>query len=135
MKKLILVMLLVGGVAAAQGSGAASMPAPPPADPVPVPAPTRSPAELHQICANAMNADPAFAKSIVLTADKQIDEKTIKAHDDAIKKIAQEDGHVIYAYGALWVITALLVAFMWMRQQKLKLEIAALRRDLTKAES
>ena len=82
-----------------------------------------------------MNADPAFATSIVRTADKRIDEQTIKAHDDAIKKIGQEEGHVIYAYGALWVITALLVAFMWMRQQKLKTEIAALRRDLTKAES
>jgi hypothetical protein len=133
MKKLILIMLLVGGVASAQGSGAASMPAPPAADPVPVP--TRSPAELHQICADAMNADPVFAKSIVITAYKQIDEETIKAHDAAIKKIAQEEGHVIYAYGALWVITALLVAFMWMRQQKLKTEIATLRRDLTKAES
>ena len=133
MKKLILIMLLVGGVAAAQGSGAASMPAPPSPDRVPEPG--RSPAELHQICADAMNADPVFAHAILVTADKQIDEKTIKAHDDAIKKIAQEDGHVIYAYGALWVITALLVAFMWMRQQKLKLEIAALRRDLTKAES
>ena len=120
MKNLILIMLLVGGVAAAQG---ADQPPPAPAQ------------DLHKICADAMNADPAFAKSIVLTADKQIDEKTIKAHDDAIKKIAQEDGHVIYAYGALWVITALLVAFMWMRQQKLKHEIAALRRDLTKAES
>jgi hypothetical protein len=132
MKKLILIMLLVGGVASAQGSGAAAMPAPPAPVPVQVP---RSPAELHQICTDAMNADPVFAKSIVLTADKQIDEKTIKAHDAAIKKIAQEEGHVIYAYAALWVIIALLVAFMWMRQQKLKTEIAALRRDLTKAES
>lgn len=135
MKKLILVMLLVGGVAAAQGSGAASMPAPPPADPVPVPAPTRSPAELHQICADAMNADPVFAQSIVLTANKRIDEATIKAHDDAIKSIAQKESHVVYAYGALWVLVALLVVFMWMRQQKLKVEIEALRRDLTKAES
>jgi hypothetical protein len=118
-KLALIVVLLVGGVAAAQGSGQSA------------PAAT----DLHKVCADAMNADPAFAKSIVLTADKQIDEKTIKAHDDAIKKIAQADGHVIYAYGALWVITALLVAFMWMRQQKLKNEIAALRRDLTKAES
>jgi hypothetical protein len=133
MKKLILIMLLVGGVASAQGSGAASMPAPP--APVPVQVPTRTPAELHKICADAMNADPVFAKSIVVTAYKQIDEATIDAHNAAIKKIAQEEGHVIYAYGALWVITALLVAFMWMRQQKLKTEIAMLRRDLTKAES
>jgi hypothetical protein len=122
MKKLaLIVMLFVGGVAAAQG--AAQPPLPPPAQ------------DLHKVCADAMNADPVFAHAIVVTADKQIDERTIKAHDDAIKKIAQEDGHVIYAYAALWVITALLVAFMWMRQQKLKLEIAALRRDLTKAES
>ena len=134
MKKLLLiVMLFVSGIAAAQGSGAASMPAPPAPDRVPVP--TRTPAELHQICADAMNADPVFAKSIVVTAYKQIDEATIDAHNAAIKKIAQEEGHVIYAYGALWVITALLVAFMWMRQQKLKIEIATLRRDLTKAES
>jgi hypothetical protein len=132
MKKLILVLLLVCGVASAQGSGAAAMPAPPPTAQPPVPAPAQ---DLHKICVDAMNADPAFAKSIVLTADKQIDEKTIQAHDAAIKKIAQEESHVIYAYAALWVIIALLVAFMWMRQQKLKTEIALLRRDLTKAES
>jgi hypothetical protein len=128
MKKLaLIVVLLVGRVAAAQGSDHSA----------PMPADVTAPAakDLHKTCADAMNADPAFAKSIVLTADKQIDERTIQAHDDAIKKIAQEDGHVIYAYGALWVIVALLVAFMWLRQQKLKAEIAALRRDLTKAES
>jgi len=123
MKNLILLVLLaVGGVASAQPS-------------VAVPAPARSPAELHQICADAMNADPAFAKSIAVTIDKQLDEKTIAAHDDAIKSIGHKESHVIYAYGALWVIIALLVAFMWMRQQKLKGEIEALRRDLTKAES
>jgi hypothetical protein len=120
MKKLILIMLLVGGVAAAQGSGAASMPAA---------------QDLHKVCADAMNADPVFAKSIVLTAYKQIDEATIKAHDEAIKNVAQKESHVIYAYGALWVLVALLVAFMWMRQQKLKVEIDMLRRDLAKAES
>jgi len=108
------------------------VPAPPPGVALPAP---RSPAELRQVCTNAMNADPVFPRSILVTADKQIDEKTIKAHGDAIKKIAQEEGHVIYAYAALLVLVALLVAFIWMRQQRLRTEIAALRRNLTKAES
>jgi hypothetical protein len=42
---------------------------------------------------------------------------------------------VIYAYAAMWAIAALLLAFLFMRQQALKLEIATLRRDLAKAEA
>jgi hypothetical protein len=81
-----------------------------------------------------MNADPNFAKSIELTIDKRIDQQTIDAHEDAFHHIQKNENHVIYAYAAMWVIAALLVAFLFLRQQALKAEIAALRRDLQHVE-
>ena len=108
MKKLILLLLLaISGVATAQ-----------PAD------------EARKACTEAMNKDPEFAKSIISTIDKQIDQKTIDAHMDAVKHIQKNEKHVIYAYAAMWIIAALFVAFLWMRQQALKTEIAQLRKDL-----
>ncbi|HEY0251233.1 MAG TPA: hypothetical protein VGC41_06880 [Kofleriaceae bacterium] len=118
MKKISLLLLFVSGVAFADGSADA---------PVDTPA--------HHACVEAMNADPKFAASIIHTADKQIDQKTIDAHDSAIKKIAENDQHVLWAYAALWVIAAGFVGYMFMRQQKLKTEIEQLKRHLTKAES
>jgi len=107
------------------------------ADEVPVPAPPPTPtadvAALRKTCADAMNADPAFAQSIVLTADKQIDQKTIDAHTQANAMIAKNEKHVLLAYGAMWVIAALFVAFLWLRQQKLRAEITQLRKDLDAA--
>lgn len=122
MKKAILVLLLCCGAAFADGSGSGSAAAVP-----------ESPE--HKACVAAMNADPAFADQIVHSADKRIDQKTIDAHDAAIKRIAENDSHVLWAYAALWVIAAGLVGYMFMRQQKLTAEIAALRQDLAKAES
>jgi hypothetical protein len=80
-----------------------------------------------------MNADPEFAKSIAATVDKQIDQKTIDAHNDAAHHIAKNERHVLIAYAGMWVLAALFVAFLWLRQQKLKAEIAALRKDLDAA--
>jgi len=82
-----------------------------------------------------MNKEPEFAKSIILVADKQIDEQTIAAHQDALHHIQKNESHVIYAYAALWVIAALLLAYLFMRQQALKAEIATLRTDLRRSES
>ncbi|MEO8549680.1 MAG: hypothetical protein ABI678_06895 [Kofleriaceae bacterium] len=114
------------------------------ADPAPVPAageplpppPAAAPAkpDLRRVCVEAMNADPVFAQSIVTTADKQIDQKTIDAHKDALAHIQKNEKHVIYAYAAMWVIAAMLVAFLFLRQQALKAEIANLRRDLKAVE-
>lgn len=122
MNKVILILLLLTGAAAADGSGA-----PPPADATQVEA-------LKKTCADAMNADPNFAKSIELTIDKQLDQKTIDAHQEAFHHIQKNESHVIYAYAAMWVIAALLVGFLFFRQQALKTEIASLRRDLARAE-
>ena len=100
--------------------------------PAPAPAPTgqtRTPAELRQICADAMNQNPMFAESIV----KTINEDTALQHARAASAIAKNEKHVILAYGAMWVVAAGFVVFLWRRQQKLQAEIAHLRRDLEAA--
>ncbi|HEX5061332.1 MAG TPA: hypothetical protein VFV99_18320 [Kofleriaceae bacterium] len=145
MKKLILLVILglAGSAAAQPGSAAqpvaqpAAQPAPPPAEqpapPAVPPVPKASAEELRKTCADAMNADPAFAKSIVETVDKQIDQKTIDAHNAAAAQIAENERHVIYAYAAMWILAAAFVVFLWWRQQALKAELAQLRRDLDAA--
>jgi hypothetical protein len=110
----------------APAAPAAGEPMPPPAKP--------DAAALRKTCVDAMNADAAFAQSVVATADKQIDQKTIDAHKDAYAHIQKNERHVIYAYAAMWVIAALLVGFLFLRQQALKAELATLRRDLKAAE-
>jgi hypothetical protein len=122
MNKLIVVLILcAGGVAFAQ-----------PGHPG---APTVSPevAALRKTCVDAMNADPDFAKSIVATADKQIDQRTLEAHQKAAEQIAENELHVILAYAVMWVLAALFVVFLWRRQQVLKAELVQLRRDLDAA--
>ena len=135
MKKLVLVVLLVVcGVAVADGSGsdgsAASGSAAPAAAPVPPP-PSLEVAK--QQCTAAIN-DPTYKKSLQSFLDQQLDVDTIKAHEDAFHHIQKNENHVIYAYAALWVIAALLVGFLFLRQQALKTEILALKRDLSKVE-
>jgi hypothetical protein len=117
MTKLIFLLLLgVTGVASAQ-----------PAQP-PMP-----PSEARQCCTKAMNEDPAFAKDIILTADKQIDQRTLDAHNAAAAQVAENQRHVVYAYAAMWILAALFVVFLWRRQQALKAELAVLRRELDAA--
>ncbi len=87
-------------------------------------------ADKKQACVEALNADPAFAKAVLTTYDKTLEQKTIDAHEDAYHHIQKNEKHVIYAYAAMWVVAALFVIFLFLRQQKLKAEIATLRRDL-----
>ncbi len=93
------------------------------------PAPTRTPAELRQICADAMNADPTFSEAIIMT----INEETYRQHKTAGESIAKNEKHVVLAYGALWLLAAGFVLFLWRRQQGLRTEIAQLRKDLEAA--
>jgi hypothetical protein len=125
MKHIILVLcLLAPTVAFAQPSGDA--------------------AALRKTCVDAMNADPKFADAIVKTAEFQIHEQvnkdqvvkdtciieTMRAEQD---RIARNKLHVILAYGAMWLVAAGFVVFLWRRQQRLTAEIASLRRDLEAA--
>ena len=131
MKKLIVLMVL-----AFAGIAAADQPAPVPSE-VPVPAagaPARPPTDANrEACVAAMNANPEFAKSIIATVDKQIDAKTIAAHEQAAQQIAENEKHVLLAYAVMWLIAAGFVVFLWRRQQVLKGEIEQLRKDLEAA--
>ena len=138
MKKLalalvLLVVLLVARIAAADGSGGSADVAQ--FRPQVPPSAESAIGDRRAACVAAMNKDPEFARSIILVADKQIDEQTIAAHQDALHHIQKNESHVIYAYAALWVIAALLLAYLFMRQQALKAEIATLRMDLRRSES
>jgi hypothetical protein len=126
MTKLALVLVIVlGGVAAAQtGSGETERPRPP-----------VDTTQARAACVAAMNADPTFAKSIQDTIDKQLDQRYIDLNVDANNHIQKNEAHVIYAYAALWLLAAGFVVFLWRRQQKLRSEIDALRRDLEAAGS
>jgi hypothetical protein len=118
MTKILLVLVVLAGVAGAQNPS--NMPPPPQS-------------EAREACTKAMNDDPKFAQEIVATADKGIDQRTIDAHNAASAQIAENERHVIYAYAAMWVLAALFVGFLWYRQQMLKAELAALRRELDAA--
>src|SRR6476620_5988326 len=98
MKKLILlVVLAVSGTAFADEPRVPDAPA--------------AASDARAACTKAMNDDPEFAKSIISTVDKQIDQKTIDAHLDADKHIQKNERHVIIAYAGMWIIAAAFLAF------------------------
>jgi hypothetical protein len=137
----VIVLVALAGAAIAQPAPAAPVPAaaadvaPPPAPPATPP--IAAPSDARKACTAAMNADPAFAKEIVRVADEQAaaqrDEDTLKTHNDAVKRVQQNQAHVIWAYAAIWIVAAAFVIFLWRRQQGLQQEIAGLRRDLEAA--
>ena len=127
---------------AAAGSAAAAAPAP--AAPPAAPAEPPNAAGLRQTCVDAMNAagNEAFARSIIQTAiSKELvyvkamceGQDTIKAHQDAVAHVEKNERHVIAAYAAIWVISALFLLYLLRRQQRLRAEIGQLRRDLDAA--
>ena len=128
---LVAIVLAVSSVAGAQPAGAPDSGTPPAGSAAPAPPAAGSAA--RQACTDAMNADPEFAKSIIATVDKQLDAKTIAAHEEAQAHIQRNERHVVLAYAALWVIAAGFVVFLWRRQGRLRGEIEQLRRDLEAA--
>ena len=95
----------------------------------------KSAGELRQICAAAMNADESFARGILATIDKRIDQNTINAHLEAQRHVQKNERHVIIAYVALWVIAAAFLAFLWMRQRSFEKAFADLQKELEAAGS
>lgn len=153
MKELIVVFVLaLTGAAAAQpavegsaapaaeGSAApvaeGSAAAPAPAGEAPAAAGATNP-DAHKVCVDALNADPELAKRVLATYEKKtiekLDQDVIEAHTAAAAQIAENERHVIYAYAAMWIVAALFLIYMWMRQRALKAELVALRRDLDAA--
>lgn len=150
MNKLVLLLVLgLSGIVSAQpapaagsdaagsaAAGSAAAGADAAAPPAPTPAPAAA-SDAHQVCIEALNADPELAKRVVETYNKKavqaIDKQTIEAHQRAAADIAENKRHVIYAYAAMWIIAALFLVYMWRRQQALKSELASLRRELDAA--
>jgi hypothetical protein len=103
-----------------------------------------APASAKQACADAMNADSKFASDIIRTALVRnaqgldtlcADVDTAKAHLDAAYHVEKDERHVIIAYGAMWLVAAGFVIFLWRRQLGLRAEIAQLRKELEAAVS
>lgn len=100
-------------------------------------------ASLRETCSKAMNADPGFAKSIVIVAEKNYrkasyeqierENKEIVANEQQQERFAKNERHVILAYAAMWVLAAGFLVMLWRRQQGLVAEIAQLNRDLAEA--
>lgn len=97
---------------------------------------------LRKTCADAMNADPGFAKDVIkLALVKEArdvpslckDADTVRTHEEAAEHVAKNEQHVIIAYAAMWVIAAAFVIFLWRRQQGLREEIVQLRKELDAA--
>ena len=146
-KLIVLGILALSSVALAQPTGsaapaadsaapAAGSAAPATDPPAPAPAPAANP-DAHKACVDALNADPELAKRVVDTYSKKtvtdLDQQVIDAHKAANAQIAENERHVIWAYVAMWILAALFLVYMWMRQQALKTELAHLRRDLDAA--
>ena len=131
-KLIVLFVLALSRIASAQPAGSAA----PATEPAPAPAPAANP-DAHKACVDALNADPELAKRVVETYNKKavtdLDQQVIDAHNAANAQIAENERHVIYAYAAMWILAALFLVYMFLRQQSLKAELAALRRDLDAA--
>jgi len=96
-------------------------------------APAPTPTALEQQCRDALNTDPAFKTAIANKLGIQLDVETLKVHQAADAQVKMNERHVVYAYAAMWIVAALFVIFLFMRQQALKREIATLRKDLEAA--
>lgn len=60
-------------------------------------------------------------------------ELATEIHQEDADEMATNRKHVIMAYAALWVITALFIIYMYMRQVRLRDEIARLEREIRDA--
>jgi len=78
------------------------------------------------VCGPLYKADQNFVDFIN-------DSLVLKLHDEEASRWTKDESSVIYAYVAIWMLTMGLVAAMFLRQQKLKGEIARLSSELASA--
>ncbi|MEZ4399925.1 MAG: hypothetical protein R3B06_07890 [Kofleriaceae bacterium] len=55
-------------------------------------------------------------------------------HRQAAQEITTNNRHVVIAYGAMWILAVGFLLLMWVRQGRLRAEIARLERDLARVE-
>jgi CcmD family protein len=77
-------------------------------------------------CVEELRKDKAWHEDLEL----QLYDNVHKAESETFTR---NNRHVILAYAAIWVLTAGFVVLVWLRQGKLKAEIARLTADVTAA--
>ncbi|HEY4058917.1 MAG TPA: hypothetical protein VGM39_20020 [Kofleriaceae bacterium] len=90
-----------------------------------------------QACLEAIAGFDDLRSTLSTAADKKAADDLVAeaeaSHAQAAHAIAKNEKHVVLAYGALWLLAAGFLLFLWRRQQDLKTEIAQLKRDLDAA--
>lgn len=131
-QRLVLALALAfvtAGPALAQ-QPAAPTPAPPAAPAPGAPAATTPPpyeSPHRQMCAEEIEKDAGWKADISKNFLRE-------AHRTAAESIQRNERHVFLAYGAIWILVAGLVGFMWYRQARLAREIRRLEEELRKLE-
>jgi cell division protein FtsL len=81
---------------------------------------------LRQQCQNALRADVQWRAEL-----KQ--QLAAEVHHEDARAMLTNRKHVVMAYAALWILVALFVLFMWLKQKDLKAEIARLESEIRAA--
>lgn len=82
-----------------------------------------------QLARRLLTEEPKTKPDKVLRAQLK-DMLRPEIHTKDANRMLRNKRHVVYAYAALWILTAIFVLFMWLRQRKLSEEIERLRRDV-----
>lgn len=85
----------------------------------------------HEICQQRHFARVRAEAPWIYTAFRE--EVGADIHEEEADNIAANNRHVVMAYGGLWALVLAFVVFMWMRQERLKAEIARLEREVARA--
>jgi cell division protein FtsL len=132
---LILMVAMLGAGTALAQTGTTDTPAPAqaapaqaaPAQAAPVLAQPAQPAgSLRQQCESALINDAQWRAEL-----KQ--QLAAEVHAEDANQMLTNRKHVVMAYAALWILVALFVVFMWLKQKDLKTEIARLEREVRAA--
>lgn len=110
--------------------------------------PATGPGDPKTLCTQALQQDALFAAWVLekgyevqsarcmdfdAVAAKRRLELDQKQHETAHAAVQKNERHVIMAYIAMWLCAVGFVVFLWLRQQKLLVEIKALRSQLDAA--
>ncbi len=82
-----------------------------------------------QLARRLLTEEPITKPDKVLRAQLK-DMLRPEIHTKDANRMLRNKRHVVYAYAALWIITAVFVLFMWRRQRGLTDEIARLRSEI-----
>jgi CcmD family protein len=98
---------------------------------VPATGGAEGPSQIHltpkqQECIQEIKNDPSFNALIEENARYAF-------HRDETSKLTRNNDHVVMAYAAIWVLTVFFVVLVFLRQSKLKAELARLQADLARA--